>query len=453
MIVDTPDPEGYDVVIIGSGPAGISAGLRIAAQSRARIAIVESGELEPDESVQEFSRVSTDGDLDPGYFSVHSQRRFGGTSSVWAGWCATLEKRAFSSGEWPLSYEKIDHYYADAAEILELPADVYLKREVPIDGSSNIIYKPYFLSPPVRFGEKYQSVLEQHQSVDLILNRTCNFLTSQGGVISEALLVESRNLTADPVSLRAGVFVLACGGVGNARLLQLSGLASRSPVGRYFMDHPHLYGASSFYLNEPLIRPYLNEGHDVVHALQLTSDFCQEQGILSFGVQFNLDEIQERPLLGESSALILSRVNIRAEMVPSYTNSVTTNASADELDSAGNAISHVSFRFGFDEQAQKIWRAFSEELLRSGLGRPAILSEELSVTGGGHLMGTTRMGLHESESVVDVNCKVHGIDNLFVAGSSVFPAGGAANPTFTIVALALRLGDHVAQLTGGSIDE
>src|SRR5690554_4713680 len=111
MIVDAPNPEGYDVVIIGSGPAGISAGLRIAGQSSLRIAIIESGELEPDESVQQFSRVSTDGDLDPGYFSLHMQRRFGGTSSVWAGWCATLEERAFQSGEWPMPFEDLDRYY------------------------------------------------------------------------------------------------------------------------------------------------------------------------------------------------------------------------------------------------------------------------------------------------------------------------------------------------------
>ena len=62
-----------------------------------------------------------------------------------------------------------------------------------------------------------------------------------------------------------------------------------------------------------------------------------------------------------------------------------------------------------------------------------------------HHIGTTRMAASPSEGVVDGNCRVHGTANLYVAGSSVFPTAGNANPTLTIVALALRLGDHLKQ--------
>jgi choline dehydrogenase-like flavoprotein len=65
--------------------------------------------------------------------------------------------------------------------------------------------------------------------------------------------------------------------------------------------------------------------------------------------------------------------------------------------------------------------------------------------GGYHHMGTTRMHVDPAQGVVDVDCRVHGIENLFIAGSSVFPTGGYANPTLTIVALAVRLADHLAQ--------
>jgi choline dehydrogenase-like flavoprotein len=61
-----------------------------------------------------------------------------------------------------------------------------------------------------------------------------------------------------------------------------------------------------------------------------------------------------------------------------------------------------------------------------------------------HHMGTTRMHDSAQLGVVDRNCKVHGINNLFVAGSSVFPTYGANFPTITIAALALRLADHLA---------
>ena len=64
-------------------------------------------------------------------------------------------------------------------------------------------------------------------------------------------------------------------------------------------------------------------------------------------------------------------------------------------------------------------------------------------TPGNHHMGTTRMSLDPKLGVVDENCKIHGIKNGFIASSSCFPTSGAANPTFTIIALSLRLSDHL----------
>ena len=63
------------------------------------------------------------------------------------------------------------------------------------------------------------------------------------------------------------------------------------------------------------------------------------------------------------------------------------------------------------------------------------------------MIGTTRMGTDESTYVTNKNCKVHGVENLYIAGSSLFPSSAAANPTYTIVSLALRLGTHLAENT------
>jgi choline dehydrogenase-like flavoprotein len=93
-------------------------------------------------------------------------------------------------------------------------------------------------------------------------------------------------------------------------------------------------------------------------------------------------------------------------------------------------------------------RMFGEALIRLGRGRVKVNNDRIykDIRGGGHIMGTTRMGQSPSASVVDTDCRVHGYDNFFVAGSSVFPTGGGyANPTLTIVALALRLADTVAK--------
>jgi len=64
---------------------------------------------------------------------------------------------------------------------------------------------------------------------------------------------------------------------------------------------------------------------------------------------------------------------------------------------------------------------------------------------GGHHIGTARMGDNPQSSVVDRDCKLHHVDNLYIASSAVFPTSSQANPTLTITALALRLGDHLIQ--------
>ncbi|HEX8498713.1 MAG TPA: GMC family oxidoreductase [Actinomycetales bacterium] len=79
----------------------------------------------------------------------------------------------------------------------------------------------------------------------------------------------------------------------------------------------------------------------------------------------------------------------------------------------------------------------------SGTVLPPVPGWEDKIIGGPHHMGTTRMAASAAKGVVDADCRVHGTANLYVAGSSVFPTGGYANPTFTIVTLALRLADRL----------
>ncbi|HEY1227818.1 MAG TPA: GMC family oxidoreductase, partial [Ramlibacter sp.] len=91
------------------------------------------------------------------------------------------------------------------------------------------------------------------------------------------------------------------------------------------------------------------------------------------------------------------------------------------------------------------------ELERTGVGRFDYDRDELEGdlmrygAYGGHHIGTTRMGTQPGTSVVDADCKVHSVSNLYVAGSAELPTSSQANPTLTIVALALRLADRLTQ--------
>jgi choline dehydrogenase-like flavoprotein len=98
-------------------------------------------------------------------------------------------------------------------------------------------------------------------------------------------------------------------------------------------------------------------------------------------------------------------------------------------------------------RAQEI---LDDELRRAGLGHLIIhtRADEIpqGIHGGWHHMGTTRMHRDPRKGVVDENCKVHGIANLFIAGASVFPTSGYANPVLTTMALVLRLSDHIKHI-------
>ena len=137
--------------------------------------------------------------------------------------------------------------------------------------------------------------------------------------------------------------------------------------------------------------------------------------------------------------------HVRSEMAPSAGNEVFLTG---DRDAAGlyRPAARCVIGAGDFRNVETTLRLLGESLIESGKGRVRISNERLyrQPTGGGHIMGTTRMGTSQSNSVVDRDCRVHGYDNLFVAGSSVFPTGGYAQPTLTIVALALRLADTLA---------
>jgi hypothetical protein len=152
---------------------------------------------------------------------------------------------------------------------------------------------------------------------------------------------------------------------------------------------------------------------------------------------------------GERPAIYSLQYHAEAE--PKSENRV---ALADETDRLGLPRVKVDLQFG-DRDAQSVVRAHAvlDQALRNA-GRGQLIywaSQEQrarsvldQATDGYHQMGTTRMGGDPAQSVVDKNCRVHGLANLFIASSSVFPTGGQANPTLLATALGLRLAEHLA---------
>lgn len=145
----------------------------------------------------------------------------------------------------------------------------------------------------------------------------------------------------------------------------------------------------------------------------------------------------------------------RTEVAPNAANRVTLT---DELDELGMPRVRLDWNVGELERAtvQQTVNLLAQEFGRLGMGRVKIndlLLEDSdawsrNLSWFGHHMGTTRMSSDPRTGVVDSNCRIHGMRNLYVASSSVFPTCGYANPTLTIAALAIRLADHLKGLAG-----
>jgi len=433
----------YDVVIIGAGAAGITIAQKIAKQGKLKALLVESGDFEFSAEAAALSAVESEGDFENAYFSVHSQRVFGGTTSVWSNQSSELEHRSFLNNEWPITFNDIHPYYEESKDIITLRDRAFEAPFAAFTPRDIVQYRPYYKSykRSTRMGPKYRELLEESKNVDVLLNSTCIALLEENQQIREATLRPTKG-GAD-FKVQGGLFVVACGGIGTPRLLQLAGVGQNLPVGNYLMEHPHFIDAGDIEVNKSTLDPVIQTSK-TIHAFSLSDKYCLDNKLLNASISFKDHESTNRPLLGVSQNSFYSIASLRTEMPALKSNRTYL---LDELDAWGLPKQKVELQLNYTEQAKKIWKIFAKEMLVSNIGRLSVFSDEkVIISGGGHLMGTTRMGDDPSVSVVDKDCQVHGVNNLFIAGSSIFSASAAANPTYSIVAFSLRLFDHISNL-------
>ena len=155
------------------------------------------------------------------------------------------------------------------------------------------------------------------------------------------------------------------------------------------------------------------------------------------------------------SVILRNRTNrfsleVHGEQRPRPDSRVTLVGKTDAL---GMPQLRIDWRYSREdiESIRRTLDLMAQEFERSGAGRleydQETLEEDLMRFGayGGHHIGTARMGTDRRKSVVDADCRVHSVNNLYVAGSAVFPTSSQANPTLTLIALSLRLGRHLSQ--------
>ncbi|MEZ5848573.1 MAG: GMC family oxidoreductase [Geminicoccaceae bacterium] len=414
-----------------------------------------------------------------------------------------MERPWVPGSGWPITRADLDPFYARAEPLVELDDGDFSfnhwRSAVPPIFAGPLFERRlepviFQLSPPTAMGVLHGATISQSANVRLLLHANAVDLqesddTSHIETVSIACLDGSR------FAIRPRAVVLATGGIENPRLLLASRSVSthgvgnaRDLVGRFYMDHPS-HEAANILLRKPSGDARRPAFQRVFAQATLRPGVEREERLMRFMTSIHVGhEMFEEPesyralreilvafghfdwpgSLGERAGIFIGDINgairhgyqryladaealglrVHAETAPNRDSRIMLSTDVDALgmprvirDWRLGEIDRHTIRRGLE--------IVGEEAGRTGLGRLKfhdwVLDDAFVVPGGGswHHIGTTRMHDDPARGVVDADCRVHGVGNLFIAGSSVFPTSGMANPTLTILALAIRLADHL----------
>ncbi len=504
MLIDTNElPAGTviraDLCIAGAGAAGISLARQLSG-GMASVCLLEGGGVEFDPKSQNLYHGMAAAPMHAAYLYTSRLRYLGGTTNHWLGACRPLDEIDLAprpwvpDSGWPITFQELQPFYRGAAELCEVAADFAPGIPLVEDGSSPIRIVPFHIGPPTRFGQSYRKELIAARNLSLYLHANVLRVVLRENGVSVKHLEVARD-DGERLRVEARFYVLALGGIENSRLLLVSdnvnpkGVGNdRDLVGRYFMDHP-VFPVATVATSRPdtVLTQSLNRSTKEWHTYRLSDEKQGRLGLLNCGLGVDVvgrvDDPRQDQLVGgtyraaaqfleqhavfehsafleqledraktASDGLFLRQFEIRPEQAPNPDSRITL---ANSTDAFGLRQATVIWRLSeldwktLSESA----RVLGEELGKYGLGRLRLASPgplEQSCVPGFHHMGGTRMHDDPARGVVDHQAKVHGIANLFIAGSSVFPTSGYANPTLTLVALALRLAEHLKTLSEAS---
>jgi len=492
----------YDVCICGAGPAGITLALELAPQYR--VLLLEAGGTELTGRSQQLYQGDIVGHP---YFplDVTRLRYLGGTSNHWAGWCKPLDAHDFETRDavphsgWPIGVGALTPYLARACDYVELAGSDWAPGalahwEKPLVSTGDLRRAAFRWSPPTNFGTRYRPALEDTDGLDCWLNANL-VAVSLSGDGRRVARVEFRNYAGRSFHARPRFLVLATGGIENPRLLLnlggegSNGLGNRHDlVGRYFGDHPHYIGADFLLEDGPRAAVAREIGADwglmklkrfrfytPTPAFQRKAglaNYCirlQPRNVVSSALQRTFKE-RLRAALCESELArdMLDEVRAQGLLCPDsvdgtlmvtweqYPNPDSRVRLGSERDQFGLRRAQLDWQLqpADKEMLRRAVTDFGRRMAADRIGRVRVrdwvMDSDASLPGyrdhamgGNHHIGTTRMARRPEEGVVDPDSRVFGTDNLYIAGSSVFPTMGYANPTLTIVQMTLRLADHL----------
>jgi len=496
-----------DICIIGAGAAGISMALDWM-NLPYKVILLEGGNFGYEDKIQDLNKGSITGqNYFP--LRASRLRYFGGTTGHWAGMCAPFEELDFKKRSWvpdsgwPFPKKTLDPYYEKAQKVYKLgpyeyDLDYWQQKEkdfIPMPLDENIIWnKMWQFCKDRKIGPIYDDTIKEAKNIHLYTHaNTTNIKANEN--VSKITEINIKNLDGKNHTVKAKKFILACGTIQNVRLLLASNTQSKAGlgnqndlVGRYFMEHIES-STADLYLSKELPGILYNAPFGTSRLcraeLAITEEAQREHELLNgtlgllplkVGTHFKPRMVtwqNEDPRKSADNMFAnwreadkLSKSNpqpelekayqmdIRVEQAPNPNSRITLT---NEKDALGVKLPNLNWELtALDKSSlRRLNLLVAKQVAIAGIGRVQLrdwLRDEEDDTfpdytnGGWHHMGGARMNDDPKKGVVDANCKVHGLDNLFVAGSACYPTSGAPNPTLTLTALTLRLSDHLKNI-------
>jgi choline dehydrogenase-like flavoprotein len=439
------------------------------------------------------------------------------------------EKEWVPYSGWPFQKKHLEPFYKRAQKVCQVGPFNYdpkdwtqpgSRDELPFIGDRVHTTMFQFGLRDVFFKEYAREVKQADNITTLLHGNVIEIETNENA--TEITRMRVACLEGNRLWVTAKIYILAMGGLEIPRLLLLSNKIQKSGlgnehdlVGRFFMEHPHLWIGGFFPANimisnsTGLYEVFRKNGTHVMGKITLSENTLRKEKMLNWVTSIHPDySLSYEHYMGHHKPGVSSCIAIKNALkqgqFPKNLTSHIYNALSDTgsilrfiylklrhnfkrefsrnkhltvyrlnpmVEQAPNPESRVFLGTEKDVLGQPMiklnWQLtaldtytitraqeiLDEELRRAGLGHLFIETERDSVPkgvhGGWHHMGTTRMHADPKQGVINPDCRVHGISNLYIGGASAFPTSGYANPVLTTVALVLRLADHMRKLMDG----